>query len=151
MSNLRTPYVDCLLLHSPLDSHDKTLTAWRAMEALVADGAAGSGASSSGTEGASSSGAGNAPAGALSLGISNLYDLKLLQQLYRDARIKPSVLQNRFYADSGYDRDVRCFCREHGIAYQSFWTLTANPKLLQSKEVAAAAARRGSTPEQARG
>ena len=27
-------------------------------------------------------------------------------------RIKPKVLQNRFYADSGYDRELRAFCLE---------------------------------------
>ena len=31
---------------------------------------------------------------------------------------------------------MRAFCKEHGITYQSFWTLTGNPKLLKSQPVA---------------
>ena len=48
------------------------------------------------------------------------------------SRIKPKVLQNRFYSDSGYDRELRAFCLEKGIRYQTFWTLTANPHLLDT-------------------
>jgi diketogulonate reductase-like aldo/keto reductase len=69
------------------------------------------------------------------LGISNCYDPALFQRLYQEARVKPSVLQNRFYADTGYDKELRAFCRERSIAYQSFWTLTANPHLLRSRVV----------------
>ena len=46
-------------------------------------------------------------------------------------RIKPKVLQNRFYAETGYDRELRAFCLEKNIRYQTFWTLTANPHLFQ--------------------
>lgn len=72
--------------------------------------------------------------GALQLGISNCYDLELLQRLCRDAQIKPSVLQNRFYAESGYDKELREWCDQEGIVYQSFWSLSANPHLLKSRE-----------------
>ncbi len=64
------------------------------------------------------------------LGISNLYDFNGFKKLYDDARHKPSVIQNRFYADSNFDSDIRQFCREKNIFYQSFWTLTANPNIL---------------------
>ena len=47
-----------------------------------------------------------------------------------DARVKPAVLQNRFYADSGYDVELRRFCDVHGVVYQSFWTLTGNRDIL---------------------
>merc|ERR1711974_161971 len=63
-------------------------------------------------------------------------------------RVKPRVLQNRFYRDSGYDRELRAFCLDHAIAYQSFWTLTANPHVLESRDVAQAAVRLGCTPQQ---
>ena len=39
LRNLRTSYVDCLVLHSPLENAQQTLVAWRAMESLVAGGA----------------------------------------------------------------------------------------------------------------
>ena len=44
-------------------------------------------------------------------------------------------MQNRFFANTGYDTEIRQFCTEMGMTYQSFWTLTANPKLLTSKPV----------------
>jgi len=106
LKNLQTPYLDCLILHSPLASHPHTMEAWRAMEQLFHSG------------------------GAKQLGISNCYDPRQFEQLYRNAAIKPAVIQNRFYAETGYDRAIRDFCREHRIIYQSFWTLTANPHVV---------------------
>lgn len=54
------------------------------------------------------------------LGVSNHYELARVQALWRDARIKPAVIQNRFYADSGTTssftlpphlcRQMRAFC-----------------------------------------
>jgi hypothetical protein len=36
LRNLRTSYIDCLILHAPLENAQQTLVAWRAMESLVA-------------------------------------------------------------------------------------------------------------------
>jgi diketogulonate reductase-like aldo/keto reductase len=91
------------------------LRAWRALEALVERGIV------------------------RRIGISNCYQLDELQQLWQAARIKPSVLQNRFYRASGYDVELRAFCRAQGISYQSFWTLTANAHLLAHPALVAAA------------
>ncbi|KAH7693791.1 hypothetical protein AAVH_39167, partial [Aphelenchoides avenae] len=82
------------------------------------------------------------------LGISNLYDPEGLVRLYNDARVKPAVIQNRFYADTGYDSDIREFCRQKRIFYQSFWTLTGNPHIIRSSSVRDLAAKRSVTPEQ---
>lgn len=106
LSNLRTSCLDGLILHSPLATDRDLTTVWSAMEALHDQGRT------------------------RRLGISNCYDLQRLIALYHKARIKPTIVQNRFHADSGFDREIRAFCREHGLAYQSFWTLTANPQLL---------------------
>ena len=73
--------------------------------------------------------------GAHQLGISNCYHTELLQALYEDAEVKPAVVQNRFYRDTGYDADLRGWCADYGIIYQSFWTLTANPHILGSTAV----------------
>jgi len=113
LHNLRTDYIDCLVLHSPLPSTKQTHEAWAAMEALVDSGKVGQ------------------------LGISNCYQLLQLEALYDGARIKPAVIQNRFYADTQYDRNIRAYCRRRHILYQSFWTLTANPKLLAGPAIAA--------------
>ena len=67
------------------------------------------------------------------LGISNCYDLDVLIYLYTNARIKPSIIQNRFYAQSGYDKEIRAFCKENAITYESFWSLTANPNILSNE------------------
>ena len=124
LKNLRTTYIDCLVLHSPLENDSQTLEAWRAMESLVSAGSV------------------------RQLGISNCYELKTLQALHRCAQIKPRVVQNRFYARTGYDREIREFCRSNRITYQSFWTLTANPHVLAHPAVTSLAARYGRTPAQ---
>jgi diketogulonate reductase-like aldo/keto reductase len=111
LRNLQTQYVDSLVLHSPYSRDEQTLDVWRAMEQLVDHG------------------------GVRQLGISNCYSLKTLESLYRASRIKPAVLQNRFYAETDYDWEIRSFCREQNIVYQSFWTLTANPQLLADETV----------------
>ena len=68
--------------------------------------------------------------GVKQLGISNCYDLQQLKLLYRNAKVKPAVIQNRFYDETQYDHNIRDFCQQQRIIYQSFWTLTANPKIL---------------------
>jgi diketogulonate reductase-like aldo/keto reductase len=124
LRNLQTDYLDCLLLHSPLPTPQQTLSAWRAIEAIVDAG------------------------GIRQAGLSNCYSLAEFQSLYRSVRIKPAVLQNRFYADSGYDRELRAFCRERHIVYQSFWTLTANPRVLAHGTMVSLAGTHGRTPAQ---
>ena len=109
-ANLQTDYVDSLLLHSPFESHSDTMLAWRTMEGLHDTGQV------------------------RQLGISNQYDVQGFKRLYAEARVKPGVLQNRFYADSGYDVELRAFCAEHGVVYQSFWTLTANRDVLFAED-----------------
>ncbi|MBF0272646.1 MAG: aldo/keto reductase [Magnetococcales bacterium] len=106
LENLQTTYLDCLVLHSPMPTLVQTLEVWQVMERLVGEG------------------------GVRQLGISNCYDLNLLDGLTKAVRIKPAVVQNRFYAATGYDRGIRAYCRQQGMVYQSFWTLTANPALL---------------------
>jgi diketogulonate reductase-like aldo/keto reductase len=123
LHNLQTTYLDCLVLHSPLASPAQTLEVWRAMESLVPDGVR-------------------------QLGISNCYGLEELQGLYDSARIKPSVVQNRLYAETRYDRKIRAFCRDRRIIYQSFWTLTANPHVLKHGTVTGLASKYGRTPAQ---
>ena len=124
LANLRTDHVDSLVLHSPLDTYAETLVAWRAMEGLTASGQV------------------------RALGVSNLYEADLLRRLYQDAAIKPAVVQNRFYPATGHDVEIRRFCREKGIVYQSFGTLTGNPKLLANRLVRDLARARDASPEQ---
>lgn len=107
----QTAYIDTLVLHSPLPTLDETLEAWTAIETYV-------------------------PHRIRNLGISNC-TLPVLEMLCSSprVRIRPAVVQNRFYTATRFDVALRSFCRDHGIIYQSFWTLTANPELLRSAEV----------------
>jgi diketogulonate reductase-like aldo/keto reductase len=124
LRNLQTDYLDGLLLHSPLPSARQTLEVWQAMESLVD------------------------LRSVRQLGISNCYRLEQLEALYDSARIKPAVVQNRFHADTGHDREIRAFCRQHRLIYQSFWTLTANPHILAHRAVTGLASKHRRTPAQ---
>lgn len=122
--NLHTHYIDSLLLHSPLFPYPNMLRAYKAMEGLYDKGEV------------------------LHLGISNCYDLELLKQVYMDANVKPSFVQNRFYADTAYDKELRTWCIAHHVAYQGFWTLTANPHILQSEPMRLLTQKYGKTEAQ---
>lgn len=122
--NLRSDTVDALLLHSPLRDPREMRLAWQALEALTDGGQVGL------------------------IGISNCYDADLLQRLHAQARVKPAIVQNRFHAATGYDRPIRAFCRSNGIVYQSFWTLSANARLLGDMTLLGLAAAYARTPAQ---
>mmetsp|Transcript_30722 Transcript_30722/g.34333 ORF Transcript_30722/g.34333 Transcript_30722/m.34333 type:complete len:325 (+) Transcript_30722:109-1083(+) len=100
--HLQTDYLDSLVMHGMEDEWEDTFKVWTAFEELVDAGTV------------------------RQLGISNIYHPPALQYLYENVRIKPAVVQNRFYGDSNYDVAIRAFCVEHHIEYQSFWTLGAN-------------------------
>ena len=81
------------------------------------------------------------------LGISNCYDYETFTTLYEMAIHKPKVLQNRLYAESNFDTQLRQFCKESGIWYQSFWTLTANREALALPAVEELADSKSLTPQ----
>jgi diketogulonate reductase-like aldo/keto reductase len=56
-------------------------------------------------------------------------------------------LQNRFYATSGFDVELRAFCKDNGILYQSFWTLTANRQALGHPVIKMMATNKGLSPQ----
>lgn len=123
-ANLGVETLDGLVLHSPLANPSDFREVWGAMETLVDGG------------------------GVRQLGISNCYDPEVLRHLCETSRIKPAVVQNRFYAATGFDRVLRLYCRQNGILYQSFWTLTANPDILAHDVTRALMARHGRTAAQ---
>jgi diketogulonate reductase-like aldo/keto reductase len=81
------------------------------------------------------------------LGVSNV-TLEQLQKLCDRARIRPRFVQNRCYAERGWDRSVRAFCAANGLTYQGFSLLTANPEVLDHPEMARIARRHGRTVSQ---
>eukprot|EP00980_Cylindrotheca_fusiformis_P002728 scaffold629_cov140-Cylindrotheca_fusiformis.AAC.5 len=111
LEQLQTDYLDSWIMHGPEDTWERTLTVWRVLEEFVERGIV------------------------RQIGISNFYDIAAVRYLYEQAKIKPAVVQNRFYADTQYDVDIRTFCRQHGMEYQSFWTLGANRHFLRNRQV----------------
>ncbi|WP_309499145.1 aldo/keto reductase [Sulfurovum sp.] len=107
--NLHADYIDSLVLHSPYDSFEDLMEVWHTMESFVDNGEVGQ------------------------LGISNCYSLEVLQYLYTTSKIKPAILQNRFHAITDYDKEIRQWCDTHNVIYQSFWSLTANPKIISGE------------------
>jgi diketogulonate reductase-like aldo/keto reductase len=53
------------------------------------------------------------------------------------------MVQNRCYANRGWDREVREICRKHAITYQGFSLLTANVPVLRHPPVVSIARRLG--------
>ncbi|WP_228712020.1 aldo/keto reductase family protein [Halarcobacter ebronensis] len=109
--NLRTKYIDSYLLHSPVFPSKRLLETWDVMSGLVKNKEVGQ------------------------IGICNCYDLDVLIYLYEKSEIKPSIVQNRFYSQTGYDKEIRKWCKEKSIVYQGFWTLTANQTIVDSSLV----------------
>ena len=104
--NLHTDFINAYILHSPVYPGSKLQRVWQKMEEFYDKKEVGQ------------------------LGISNCYDLDVLKYLFNNAKVKPSIVQNRFYAQSDYDKEIRSFCNENHITYESFWSLTANPNIL---------------------
>ena len=102
--HLQVDVIDSYVLHGPsmrMGIAPADIEVWRAMEELHAAGKT------------------------RVLGVSNVA-LDQLQSLCKQAKVMPSYVQNRCYARSGWDKEVRAFCRDHQIVYQGFSLLTAN-------------------------
>jgi diketogulonate reductase-like aldo/keto reductase len=69
------------------------------------------------------------------LGVSNV-SLRHLQQMVAADAEHPAFVQNRCYARTGWDREVREFCRDRKITYQGFSLLTANQDVLANSRIA---------------
>jgi len=126
LDHLGVTYLDSLVLHGPESGagwSDGDREVWRAMEVLHRAGKA------------------------RLLGVSNIH-LDQLETLCSVAAYRPAIVQNRCHARTGWDREVRAFCRERGIAYQGFSLLTANRAELSDARVVALAKRLGSTVPQ---
>uniref|UniRef100_A0A914ID83 NADP-dependent oxidoreductase domain-containing protein n=1 Tax=Globodera rostochiensis TaxID=31243 RepID=A0A914ID83_GLORO len=115
LANLRIDFVDSLVLHGPMRTLDENRLVWRTFEELHAAGKT------------------------KRIGLSNCYDLRLLRTLYDEAHIRPAVLQNRFHAETGYDRDIRDFVHRTALCTSHFGHCTVIRDI---------AKKRGITPEQ---
>lgn len=122
--NLHSEVIDSYVLHSPLDTVEGLFEVWGAMEDLYHSKKV------------------------RQLGVSNFYDPEAFKVFYEKVEVKPAILQNRFFVQTAYDFELRQFCKENSVVYQSFWTLTANPHLLESPVIDEISRKKERTPPQ---
>jgi diketogulonate reductase-like aldo/keto reductase len=126
LEHLQTDYIDSYVLHGPYSGRGITgpdRQVWAAMEALQTGGRT------------------------RLIGVSNV-SIDQLTSLYEEARVKPAFVQNRCFARTGWDREVRAFCRRHDVRYQGFSLLTANRRELATRHIRSIVQRHGRTVEQ---
>ena len=122
--HLHTSYLDSFVLHGPSAASYLTDGDWEVWRAMIAAQAAGQ---------------------TRLLGVSNV-GLSHLQELLAGSSIRPHFVQNRCYARTGWDHEVRAVCARHRIVYQGFSLLTANQRELHHPMLAAIGRRHGLEP-----
>ncbi|MFZ4715832.1 MAG: aldo/keto reductase family protein [Bacteriovoracaceae bacterium] len=126
LEHLHTDYLDSYLLHGPYNFPSlgkEDLEVWKAIEEKYKSGKV------------------------HTIGVSNM-NLEQMKVLVDKAEIKPMMLQNRCYANCGWDKDIRQFCLKNNIQYQGFSLLTANQNVMEDPEVVSMATSYSVTPAQ---
>lgn len=126
LAHLGLSTLDSYVLHGPMSREGwsgEDAEAWSAMEGLHAKYLVGA------------------------LGVSNV-SLAQLEKLWASAKVQPRFVQNRCFARTGWDAEVRAFCRKQGIRYQPFSLLTGNPHVISSEVLVKISARTGRTAAQ---
>ena len=126
LEHLGVDWIESYVMHGPSSRsglRPDDWAAWRAMEAIHDSGRA------------------------RMLGVSNV-SLEQLQSLCDGARVGPRIVQNRCYAELGWDRQIREYCTEAGLVYQGFSLLTANRTVLAHPDVAQIATHHSRTVSQ---
>lgn len=126
LEHLGTEYVDSFVLHGPALGYDWTPWDAEVWEAMVRERDAGR---------------------TRLLGVSNISQHQL-QQMAKAHSEAPAFVQNRCFAHTAWDREIRLFCSEHRIIYQGFSLLTANAGVLRHPLIASFAADAKATPAQ---
>lgn len=124
LEHLGTDYVDSYVLHGPSSAYGWSDADAEVWEAMCEERRAGR---------------------TRFLGVSNV-SVRHIEQMAAAHGDLPAFVQNRCFAQLGWDRDVRSFCRERKILYQGFSLLTANVEVLNHPLVFALAASRNVTP-----
>ena len=111
--HLKTDYIDSYILHGPSTArglNKQDYEVWETMEFLQKDGLT------------------------KFIGVSNI-NPNQLQLLIDNSSIQPKFVQNRCYAQLGWDRAVRNICGEFDIVYQGFSLLTANRRYISDQKI----------------
>jgi diketogulonate reductase-like aldo/keto reductase len=126
LEHLGTDHVDSFVLHGPASHSHWTSGDFETWQAMIKERDAGR---------------------TRLLGVSNI-SLAQLRQMGRAHAEPPAFVQNRCYANRGWDSQVRAFCRERNIVYQGFSLLTANRQVLADPTIIALATETNATPAQ---
>jgi len=126
LEHLATDHVDSFVLHGPSSGYDWADADAEVWEAMRNERDAGR---------------------TRLLGVSNV-SLRHLEQMEAAHAELPAFVQNRCFADLGWDREVRSFCKDRNIIYQGFSLLTANLEVLQHPALISFAQRLNVTPAQ---
>lgn len=126
LEHLSTDHVDSYVLHGPSSGFDWTDADSEVWEAMRRERDAGR---------------------TRLLGASNV-SLRHLEQLEAAHSELPAFVQNRCFARTGWDRELRSFCNERKIRYQGFSLLTANPEVLQHPPLIGLAEQLNTSPAQ---
>ncbi len=126
LKNLHTDHLDAYLLHGPYSYPglgEKDWKVWHALEGIYQSGQV------------------------RFIGISNV-NIEQLKHLTEKAETKPMIVQNRCFANRGWDRAVREFCMANHIVYEGFSLLTANPFVMKNQVIQKIAAGLDRSPQQ---
>ena len=126
LEHLRTEWVDSYVLHGPASGYGWSKADAEVWAAMRKERDAGR---------------------ARVLGASNV-SLRHLMQMEAAGEEMPRFVQNRCFARTGWDRDVRVLCEARGMVYQGFSLLTANMGVLGHPVVTRVAGRERATPAQ---
>lgn len=126
LEHLGTDYIDSYVLHGPASGYGWSNADGEVWEAMCRERDAGR---------------------VRFLGVSNV-SLRHLEQLTAAHSGPPSFVQNRCFAHTRWDTDVRAFCQKRGIVYQGFSLLTANLDVLHDPYLVNLASRMNVTPAQ---
>jgi diketogulonate reductase-like aldo/keto reductase len=113
LEHLQTDYIDSYVLHGPSTRSgfaEPDREVWRAMEQLADAGQTNQ------------------------IGASNVSPTQL-EALLDWADRPPAYVQNRCFARTGWDREIREICEKNDITYQGFSLLTANARELNTPEI----------------
>jgi len=126
LNHLHTSFIDSYVLHAPYSRRglsDADWEVWAAFENLYASGKT------------------------KMIGVSNI-SAPQLALLCERAHVKPMMVQNRCFAQFGWDYHVREICRAQNIIYQGFSLLTANVQFINRPEIRDIAKRLSTGPAQ---
>ena len=126
LEHLATDHIDSFVLHGPSSGYEWTEDDSEVWEAMRRERDAGR---------------------TLLLGLSNV-SLEHLEQMAASGLELPAFVQNRCFARTGWERELRGFCNERKITHQGFSLLTANPEVLRHPPLIALAEKMDATPAQ---